>query len=166
MKGNELKVGAVVKATISFITDYGAFADFEGGSGLIYHTQVVPHVEHGNVRNVLTEGQVVDAIIKEIKAGGKISLSMIIPRRARKKALVDEVKQDLSTLSDNDTSIRSVWIALTKIEHYLLKYMQTPITLKKGSAHLTSRNKLKAQIDSGIHFETFKAEVKRIFQQK
>lgn len=163
MKGNELKVGAVVKATISFITDYGAFADFEGGSGLIYHTQVVPHVEHGNVRNVLTEGQVVDAIIKEIKAGGKISLSMIIPRRARKKALVDEVKQDLSTLSDNDTSIRSVWIELTKIEHYLLKYMQTPITLKKGSAHLTSRNKLKAQIDSGIHFETFKAEVKRIF---
>lgn len=160
---NEIKIGSLIKASISSIKDFGAFADFDGGSGLIYYTKVVPKVDHGKVHDVLSEGQVVDAIITEIKADGKISLSMQIPRKAKRKALVDEVKQDLSTLSDNDTSIRSVWIALTKIEHYLLKYMQTPIMLKKGSAHLTSRNELKAQIDSSVHFETFKSEVKRIF---
>ncbi len=57
---------------------------------------------------------------------------MKIPRRARQAALAEEVKQDLSTLSEEDTSIRSVWIALTKIEHYLLKYMPPPFPLRKA----------------------------------
>lgn len=129
----------------------------------MYYTQVIPKVEHGGIGAVLSEGQQIDAVIKEIRKDGKINLSMRIPRRARQTALAEEVKQDLATLSDEDTSIRSVWIALTKIEHYLLKYMQPPVPFKKGSVQLNSKGNLIAQIDSEVHFDSFKSEVKRIF---
>ena len=36
------KIGDVVKAEIVSIKDFGAFAEFDGGSGLIYFTQIVP----------------------------------------------------------------------------------------------------------------------------
>ncbi len=129
----------------------------------MYYTQVIPKVEHGGIGAVLSEGQQIDAVIKEIREDGKINLSMRIPRRARQTALAEEVKQDLATLSDEDTSIRSVWIALTKIEHYLLKYMQTPVPLKDGSVQFNSKGNLIAKIDSEVHFDSFKSEVKRLF---
>lgn len=159
----ELKVGDVVKAYVASIKDFGAFVDFDGRSGLVYYTQVIPKVEHGGIGAVLSEGQQIDAVIKEIREDGKINLSMRIPRRARQTALAEEVKQDLATLSDEDTSIRSVWIALTKIEHYLLKYMQTPVPLKDGSVQFNSKGNLIAKIDSEVHFDSFKSEVKRLF---
>ena len=129
----------------------------------MYYTQVIPKVEHGGIGAVLSEGQQIDAVIKEIREDGKINLSMRITRRARQTALAEEVKQDLATLSDEDTSIRSVWIALTKIEHYLLKYMQTPVPLKDGSVQFNSKGNLIAKIDSEVHFDSFKSEVKRLF---
>lgn len=159
----ELKVGEIVRAHVASIKDFGAFIDFDGGSGLIYYRNIVPRVEHGAIRTVLSEGQSIEAIITEIQDDGKISLSMKIPRRARQAALAKEVKQDLASLSDEDTSIRSVWIALTKIEHYLLKYMQTPIPFKAGSVRFNSKGDLLAEIDSDIHFDSFKSEVKRIY---
>lgn len=159
----ELKVGDVVKAYVASIKDFGAFVDFDEHSGLVYYTQIIPKVEYGRIGDVLSEGQQINAVIKEIRENGKINLSMIIPRRARQAALAEEVRQDLSTLSEEDTSIRSVWIALTKIEHYLLKYMQTPVLFKDGSVQFNSKGNLIALIDSEVHFDSFKSEVKRIF---
>ena len=72
-----MKVGDVVKATIVNIKDFGAFADFDGGSGLIYFTQIVPRVEHGAIEDVLSIGDTVDCAISEIKPDGKISLTMV-----------------------------------------------------------------------------------------
>ena len=74
------KVGDIVKAEIVSIKDFGAFADFDGGSGLIYYTQIVPRVEHGAIDQVLSEGQIVDCAISEIKPDGKISLTMKLRR--------------------------------------------------------------------------------------
>ena len=55
-------------------------------------------------------------------------------------------------------------MVLTNIQHYMLKYMQLAIPLKKGSACLNPKgNKLIAQIDSQIHFDNFKSEVRRLF---
>ena len=159
----ELEIGAIVRAHVASIKDFGAFVDFDGGSGLIYYRNIVPRVEHGAIKTVLSEGQSIEAIITDIQEDGKISLSMKIPRRARQAALAKEVKKDLSSLSEEDTSIRSVWIALTKIEHYLLKYMQTPIPFKAESLHFNSKGDLLAEIDSDIHFDSFKSEVKRIY---
>ena len=42
-----MKTGDAVKAEIVNVIDFGAFAEFDGGSGLIYFTQIVPRVEYG-----------------------------------------------------------------------------------------------------------------------
>ena len=42
-----MKVGDVVKATIVNIKDFGAFADFDGGYGLIYFTIFPPQIAMG-----------------------------------------------------------------------------------------------------------------------
>ena len=159
----ELKVGVVVKAHVAYIKDSGAVVDFDGVSGWIFYKNVIPRVEHGRVDSVLSEGKQIDAIITDIQDNGRISLSMKIPRRARQAALAEEVRQERESLSEEDKSIRSVWIALTKIEHYLLKYMQTPVPFKEGSVQFNSKGNLIAQIDSEVHFNSFKSEVKRIF---
>lgn len=158
------KVGDIVKAEIVSIKDFGAFADFDGGSGLIYYTQIVPRVEHGAIDQVLSEGQIVDCAISEIKPDGKISLTMKLRRKEVKKAKVEEVKRDIQNMSEEDTSIRSIWMALTDIQHFMLKYMQMPIPIRKGSAKLDSkREKLIAEIDQDVHFDNFQNEVRRVF---
>ncbi len=68
----ELKVGDVVKAYVASIKDFGAFVDFDGRSGLVYYTQILPKVEHGGIGTVLSVRQQIDAVIKEIRDDGKI----------------------------------------------------------------------------------------------
>ena len=53
----ELEVSQIVRAHVTSIKDFGAFVDFDGGSGLIYYRNIVPRVEHGAIRTVLSEGQ-------------------------------------------------------------------------------------------------------------
>ena len=159
-----IKVGDVVKATIVNIKDFGAFADFAGGSGLIYFTQIVPRVEHGAIEDVLNIGDAVDCAISEIKPDGKISLTMKIKRKEARKAKIEEVKQDIQNMSEEDTNIRSIWMALTDIQHFMLKYMQMPIPIKHGSTKIDSKGeKLTAEIDQEIHFDAFRNEVRRVF---
>ena len=161
--GKELNVDDVVKTHVVRIVDSGIIVDFDGYSGFIFYRNIVPRVEHGCIGSIFSEGDEIVAIITEIKDDGRISLSMKIPKRVKQAALAREVMNDLSTLSEEDTSIRSVWKALTKIEHYLLKYMQTPIPFKKDSVHFNSKGDLLAEIDSDIHLDLFKSEVKRIY---
>ena len=159
-----MKVGDVVKATIVNIKDFGAFADFDGGSGLIYFTQIVPRVEHGAIEDVLNVGDVVDCAISEIKSDGKISLTMKIKRKEARKAKIEEVKQDIQNMSEEDTNIRSIWMALTDIQHFMLKYMQMPIPIKYGRTKIDSKGeKLTAEIDQEVHFDAFQSEVRRVF---
>ena len=159
-----MKVGDVVKATIVNIKDFGAFADFDGGSGLIYFTQIVPRVEHGAIEDVLSIGDTVDCAISEIKPDGKISLTMKIKRKEARKAKIEEVKQDIQNMSEEDTNIRSIWMALTDIQHFMLKYMQMPIPIKNGSSKIDSKGeKLTAEIDQEVHFDAFQNEVRRVF---
>ena len=135
-----MKIGDVVKAKIVNIKDFGAFAEFDGGSGLIYFTQIVPRVEHGAIGEVLHVGDTVNCVISEIKPDGKISLTMKIKRREARKAKIDEVKQDIQNMSEEDTNIRSIWMALTDIQHFMLKYMQMPIPIKHGRRKTDRRN--------------------------
>lgn len=159
-----MKVGDAVKATIVKIKDFGAFADFDGGSGLIYFTQIVPRVEHGAIENVLSIGDTVDCAISEIKPDGKISLTMKIKRKEARKAKIEEVKQDIQNMSEEDSNIRSIWMALTDIQHFMLKYMEMPIPIKHGSTKIDSKGeKLTAEIDQEVHFDAFQNEVRRVF---
>lgn len=162
----EFKVGEIYEAArVVEIKDFGAFVEITPfHTGLIYFTQIVPSVEHGKIGTVLSVGDKVKCAISEIKPGGKISLTMKIRKRIERKQQVEQVKRDIANMSEEDTSLRSIWMVLTNIQHYMLKYMQLAVPLKKGSARINLKgNKLTAQIDSQIHFDTFKSEVRRLF---
>lgn len=159
-------VGQIIEeAKIVNIKDFGAFVEIGPfQNGLIHFSQVIPKVEYGKVGNVLSIGDKVRCAVSEIKADGKISLTMKIKRHIERKHQIDQVKKDIANMSDEDTSLRSIWMVLTNIQHYMLKYMQLAIPLKKGSACLNpTGNKLIAQIDSQIHFDNFRNEVRRLF---
>lgn len=111
-----MKTGDAVKAEIVNVKDFGAFAEFDGGSGLIYFTQIVPRVEYGAIGEVLHVGDTVNCVISEIKSDGKISLTMKLKRKEVRKAKIEEVKQDIQNMSEEDTNIRSIWMALTDIQ--------------------------------------------------
>ena len=162
----EFKVGEIYEAArVVEIKDFGAFVEITPfHTGLIYFTQIVPSVEHGKIGTVLSVGDKVKCAISEIKPGGKISLTMKIRKRIERKQQVEQVKRDIANMSEEDTSLRSIWMVLTNIQHYMLKYMQLAVPLKKGSARINLKcNKLTAQIASPIHFDTFKSEVRRLF---
>lgn len=159
-----LKKGDIIDVTVTGIADFGAFTD----NGLIYFTNITPHVEHGKVGSVLSVGQTVKCQIDKIKPDGKISLTMKISTEPDKKQtrqqVIKEVREDIQEMSSDDTSIRAIWKNLTDIQHYMLMYMQGNIPLKKDSARLDiNNNTLTAEIDTSIHFDNFKKEVRRVF---
>jgi len=162
----EYTVGQIIEeAKIVNIKDYGAFVEIDPfHTGLIHFSQIVPKAEYGNVSKNLSIGDKVRCAVSEIKPDGKISLTMIIRKRVERKHQIEQVKKDIANMSDEDTSLRSIWMALTNIQHYMLKYMQLAIPLKKGTACLNSKgDKLTAQIDSQVHFDNFKSEVRRLY---
>lgn len=159
-------IGDIIEeAKVVNIKDFGVFVEFGSfQNGLIHFSQVVPRVEYGAIGSVLSVGDKVRCVVSDIKPDGKISLTMKIRKRIERKYQIEQVKKDIANMSDEDTSLRSIWMVLTNIQHYMLKYMQLAIPLKKGSAHLNPKgNKLTAQIDSQIHFDNFKSEVRRQF---
>jgi superfamily I DNA and/or RNA helicase/predicted RNA-binding protein with RPS1 domain len=165
---NTISVGDVVEATITSIKDFGAFVDYGEGSGLIYFSQIVPKVEHGNISSVLSINQQVKCKVIEIKTDGKVSLTMKLSaskeKRPSRNQIIENVKEDIKDMSSNDTTIRAIWKALTEIQHYMLKYMQGNIPFRKGSVRFDrTGNKLTAEIDTSVHFDSFRKEVRRIF---
>ena len=159
-----VKLGDIVEATITNIQEYGAFADFGTGSGLIHFSKVEPRVKYGEVGNVLSIGQSVKCEICEIKSDGKVSLSMKFSRSTVRKQKLEAAVQANDNMSSVDTSIKAVWKVMTDIQHFMLKYMSLPISIKKGSCRLSGNDeKLLAQIDTTIHFDLFKQEVRRIY---
>lgn len=162
----EYTTGDIIeKAKVISIKDFGAFVEISPSqNGLIYFSQIVPKVAYGDVASVLSIGDEIRCAVSEIKPDGKISLTMKIRKRIERKHQIKQVKKDIANLSDENTSLRSIWMVLTNIQHYMLKYMQLAIPLKKGSACLNPKgNKLIAKIDSQIHFDNFKSEVRRLF---
>lgn len=159
-------VGDIIEeAKVVNIRDFGVFVEITPfQNGLIHFSQIIPRAEYGKVGDILSIGDKVRCAVSDIKPDGKISLTMKIRKRIERKHQVEQVKKDIANMSDEDTSLRSIWMVLTNIQHYMLKYMQLAIPLKKGSASLNPKgNKLNAQIDSQIHFDNFKNEVRRLF---
>lgn len=73
---SKLEVGSKISGTVSRITDFGAFVDLGGVDGLI-HISEMSWGRITNPKEVLKEGQAVDAIILDVdKEKGKISLSL------------------------------------------------------------------------------------------
>lgn len=159
-------VGQIIEeAKVVNIKDFGVFVEIDSSlTGLIHFSQIIPKVGYGNIATVLSIGDRIRCAVSEVKPDGKVNLTMKISKRIERKHQIKQVKKDIANMSDEDTSLRSIWMVLTNIQHYMLKYMQLAIPLKKGSACLNpTGNKLIAQIDSQIHFDNFRSEVRRLF---
>ena len=159
-------VGQIIEeAKVVNIKDFGVFVEIDSSlTGLIHFSQIIPEVGYGNIATVLSIGDRIRCAVSEVKPDGKVNLTMKISKRIERKHQIKQVKKDIANMSDEDTSLRSIWMVLTNIQHYMLKYMQLAIPLKKGSACLNpTGNKLLAQIDSQIHFDNFRSEVRRLF---
>ncbi len=79
----KLEVGAICEGKVTGITKFGAFVSFEDGqTGMVHISEVAP-VFVNEIRDFLTEGQMVKVKVLGISEEGKISLSV-------KKALPEE----------------------------------------------------------------------------
>lgn len=146
-------IGDIIeKAKIVNIRDFGVFVEIDSSlTGLIHFSQIIPKVGYGNIATVLSVGDRIRCVVSEVKPDGKVNLTMKIRKRIERKHQIEQVKKDIATMSNEDTSLRSIWMVLTNIQHYMLKYLQLAIPLKKGSACLNPKgNKLTAEINSQI----------------
>ena len=76
MQETKLEVGAIFEGKVTGITKFGAFVDIGGGkTGMVHISEVAP-VFVKEIRDFVTEGQVVKVKIIGINEDGKISLSM------------------------------------------------------------------------------------------
>lgn len=76
MQETKLEVGAIFEGKVTGITKFGAFVDIGSGkTGMVHISEVAP-VFVKEIRDFVTDGQVVKVKIIGISEDGKISLSM------------------------------------------------------------------------------------------
>ena len=79
----QLEVGEIYEGKVTGITKFGAFVSFEGGrTGMVHISEVAP-VFVNEIKDFVTEGQVVKVKVLSISEEGKVSLSI-------KKALPED----------------------------------------------------------------------------
>lgn len=72
----QLEVGAILEGKVTGITKFGAFVELEGGkTGMVHISEIAPTFVK-EIRDFVTEGQMVKVKILSIGEDGKISLSM------------------------------------------------------------------------------------------
>ncbi|HIZ19766.1 MAG TPA: S1 RNA-binding domain-containing protein [Firmicutes bacterium] len=86
----QLEVGAVVEGKVTGITKFGAFVELPGGkTGMVHISEVAPtYVKE--IRDFVTENQMVKVKILAIGEDGKVSLSMkkaMDPAPGRRRAV-------------------------------------------------------------------------------
>jgi len=72
----QLEVGAIVEGKVSGITKFGVFVDLEGGKTGLVHISEVAQTYVNEIRDFVTDGQVVKVKVLSIGQDGKISLSI------------------------------------------------------------------------------------------
>ena len=147
--------GEVVKVTISKIVDYGAFAQFDDVSGLIYLDEIVPVVRYGEVDKVLSVGQEVDCVVKEVKQKGKISLTM---RGATKPVVYSPNTKS----SEQSLNIKSIWKAHIDVQEQLLRKRSTPISVCSTSVRVAGE-KLYLDVHESCKPQKFLFEIANFF---
>lgn len=79
----QLEVGEIYEGKVTGITKFGAFVSFEGGrTGMVHISEVAP-VFVNEIKDFVTEGQVVKVKVLSVSEEGKVSLSI-------KKALPED----------------------------------------------------------------------------
>ena len=72
----QLEVGAVLEGKVTGITKFGAFVELPGGkTGMVHISEIAPTFVK-EIRDYVTENQMVKVKILNISEEGKVSLSM------------------------------------------------------------------------------------------
>ncbi len=70
-----MEEGAILEGTVVNITNFGAFIDIDGTTGLV-HISEIADTYVKDIKDFLEEGQKIKVKVLKIEAGGKISLSV------------------------------------------------------------------------------------------
>ncbi|MEG0772571.1 S1 domain-containing RNA-binding protein [Clostridium sp.] len=98
-----LKAGIIVEGKVVNITNFGAFVEVEGKTGLV-HISEVSDVFVKNVRDHLKEEDVVKVKIISVDDNGKMSLSIKqagVPKKSVKPVEIDWDKEKSKTTTGN-----------------------------------------------------------------
>ncbi len=98
-----LKAGTIVEGKVVNITNFGAFVEVEGKTGLV-HISEVSDVFVKNVRDHLKEEDVVKVKVISVDDNGKMSLSIKqagVPKKTVKPVEIDWDKEKSKTNSGN-----------------------------------------------------------------
>jgi S1 RNA binding domain protein len=98
-----LKAGTIVEGKVVNITNFGAFVEVEGKTGLV-HISEVSDVFVKNVRDHLKEEDVVKVKVISVDDNGKMSLSIKqagVPKKTVKPVEIDWDKEKSKTSSGN-----------------------------------------------------------------
>jgi S1 RNA binding domain protein len=96
----QLEVGQIYEGKVTGITKFGAFVNFENGqTGMVHISEVAPTFVN-EIKDFVTEGQVVKVKVLAINEDGKISLSM-------KKALPEDQQRKPERRFDGPRKDRS-----------------------------------------------------------
>jgi len=98
-----LKAGSIVEGKVVNITNFGAFVEVEGKTGLV-HISEVSDVFVKNVRDHLKEDDVVKVKVISVDDNGKMSLSIKqagTPKKSVKPVEIDWDKEKSKTASGN-----------------------------------------------------------------
>jgi superfamily I DNA and/or RNA helicase/predicted RNA-binding protein with RPS1 domain len=154
------KLNDIVKCSLNKIEEYGAFVSFGlNESGLIHYSEI-PDASKGDVEAHLPNGEF-EAIIIDLKNGGKYSLSIkkLIENRTK-----EQVREDLQNLQGEEKTIREIWKIFTDINKCLLQYMQQPILLNPKSSKIDRKNnKITIDVNTEIKFELFEKSFRNRF---
>lgn len=71
----QIEEGAIITGKVSGLTDFGAFVEIEGGKTGMIHISEVSTTYVNNIRDFLSVGQEVRAVVVSVSPEGKISLS-------------------------------------------------------------------------------------------
>ena len=99
----KIKVGRIVKARVTGITDYGAFVSVAGKHvGLIHISEISAHYVK-NIEDYLKVGDQVNCKILEILDDQQLKLSIKevnFKKKAKKRSKILETKKGFNTLKD------------------------------------------------------------------
>ena len=93
----QLEVGAVIEGKVTGITNFGAFVDLgEGKTGMVHISEVAPTFVK-EIRDFVSEGQVVKVKVLDIAENGKVALSI-------KKAMPQPPKESRPPRQNNNNT--------------------------------------------------------------
>ncbi|MDP1808193.1 MAG: S1 RNA-binding domain-containing protein [Actinomycetota bacterium] len=89
-KPDSIELGAVVEGKVVKITNFGAFLDLPDGNSGLLHISEIDHSFVKDVRDFITEDQVVEVKVVGVKDDGKLTLSIkqtTEPQQAERKSV-------------------------------------------------------------------------------